>query len=58
MDEEPKSVCPKCDGNGWYVEAQCCGKGHQECCGDPDPVQVQCECASTQPASSAPSEGA
>ena len=50
MTEEHKPVCSLCGGEGWYAEAQCCGKGRNgECCGDPDAVQVQCECSRTSP---------
>lgn len=40
--------CDKCGGDGWTVEARCCGvpgigDGFGGCCGAPDLVQVQCE---------------
>jgi hypothetical protein len=37
--------CPVCNGDGYIVEAECCNRFHENetCCGDPNPVQVECE---------------
>jgi len=44
--EKIKKLCPNCEGYGYTieVEAECCRKGENECCGIPDPVQVQKQC--------------
>jgi hypothetical protein len=42
----PKAVqtepCNFCNGQGWVVDAICCGNGVEECCGNAVPIQVQC----------------
>lgn len=44
MSEKPTDRCPTCEGLGYTVEPSCCGRGTVHgCCGDPDPMQVQCQ---------------
>lgn len=39
--------CKICRGKGWYENLECCGEalGNGECCGYPEPVQVECKCS-------------
>ena len=41
-----KYICENCNGDGYTieVEAECCRRSNYECCGCPDPVQVQKQC--------------
>jgi hypothetical protein len=54
---EPKGVsaeevyikCHNCNGDGYTIEAECCRKGEEQCCGIPIPIQVECEhCKNTK----------
>ena len=36
------SICEVCKGAGYTIEPVCCGRAGEECCGQPDPSQVQC----------------
>ena len=38
--------CQICGGQGYTIEieAECCGNGQNECCGVPNPIQVQKQC--------------
>lgn len=40
------ATCNYCSGNGYIVdiEAECCRNGEYECCGIPNPIQVQRQC--------------
>ena len=49
MDQIPDTVpCGGCNGDGWVIEVEprCCGRLLRggECCGEPDPEQVQVQC--------------
>ena len=41
-----KYICENCNGDGYTIEieAECCRRSEYECCGIPDPVQVQKQC--------------
>lgn len=41
-----KYICKNCDGYGYTieVEAECCRRSNYECCGIPNPIQVQKQC--------------
>lgn len=45
-----KIICGNCGGYGYTVEveAECCGNGSTECCGIPNPIQVQKQCSCYQ----------
>jgi len=43
-EQDHGAQCETCGGDGWIVEAVCCGKvsGLFGCCGSPEPCQAQC----------------
>ena len=47
LRKEDDVICPVCGGYGYTIEieAECCGNYKEyECCGIPNPVQVQVQC--------------